>query len=760
MSIHSSHQENVRLSGHVVNVRYQSDESGWFAADIELDAGNLVRVTGTSAIALAPDFAISVTGKFVTNKYGQAFEAAEVEASPPRTALGIRRYLSGGTFTGIGTRTADAIVDHFGDQTLQILDHAPERLSEVQGLGKKKREALAQAWVEQAAMREIAIFALSQGITMKQIRKIIAAYGAQAASVIKADPYRLYREIEGIGFRTADAIARKLGVGFESPLRIQAGLRYTLEQATTAGHCCLPGAELLQACGDSLTYSDEGSSKRIPDELLRRSIKEALKQGDLVLDYLGDVPCVFLPWLHKAEDEIAKDLQRLMQSPPRDQPPPGLIDSIIQRAADSTGFILEPEQWDAVATALGAKVCVITGGPGTGKTTIQKVLLAAFQERGWTTLLCAPTGKAANRMIESTGFEAKTIHRLLEYKNGVFTRNRDTPLDCDVVCADEYSMPDVPLTASLLQALPDHARLVLIGDVDQIPSIGPGNVLADIINSSAVPVVRLTTVRRQAAQSAIIRAAHAIRQGIVPDLADFPSEDDISVVYIDDSTEAVPAIMDVLSAFVENDIARAEIQIITPTNRGPAGVHTINDAVADFMRDEPPATGENDGPSEAQHWPGNFSRFQPKDRTINTKNNYELEIFNGDIGTVIGITDVAAEEVARRTGSVPPKDQKALQVQFAQGLIPLLAEDLERLMLAWVISIHRSQGSEFNFLIVTLCMSHFVMLQRNLVYTAITRGKFNVVLVVQRRALEIAVANTSASRRHTRLKQILRSNTH
>lgn len=757
MSIHSSHKENVRLSGHVVNVRFQSEESGWFAADIELDAGNLVRVTGTSAIALAPDFAISVTGKFVTNKYGQAFEAAEVEASPPRTALGIRRYLSGGTFTGIGTRTADAIVDHFGDQTLQILDHAPERLSEVKGLGKKKREALVQAWIEQTAMREIAIFALSQGITMKQIRKIIAAYGAQAASVIKADPYRLYREIDGIGFRTADAIARKLGVGFESPLRIQAGLRYTLEQATTAGHCGLPGAELLQACGDALTYSNEGSTHRIPTELLRQCIKSGLKQGDLILDYLGEVPCIFLPWLHKAEDEIAKDLQRLMRFPPRDQPAPGSIDSIIQRASDSTGFILEPEQWDAVATALCSKVCVITGGPGTGKTTIQKVLLAAFQERGWTTLLCAPTGKAANRMIESTGFEAKTIHRLLEYKNGVFTRNRDTPLDCDVVCADEYSMPDVPLTASLLQALPDHARLVLIGDVDQIPSIGPGNVLADLINSSVVPVVRLTKVRRQAAHSAIIRAAHAIRQGIVPDLADFPSEEDISAVYIEDSTEVVPAIMDVLAAFVENDITKAEIQIITPTNRGPAGVHAINEAVADLMRDEPAAEFQSAGLDEPLPWPGAFSRFQPRDRTINTKNNYELEIFNGDIGTVVGMTEIPADESTPGNGDQPQKPRKALQVQFTQGLIPLLAEDLEKLMLAWVISIHRSQGSEFNFLIVALCMSHYVMLQRNLLYTAITRGKHHVVLVTQRRALEIAVRNTSATRRHTRLKQLLMS---
>lgn len=747
----------MRLSGHVVNVRYQSEESGWFAADVELDAGNLVRVTGTSAVTLAPDFAVSVTGKFVTNKYGQAFEAAEVEASPPRTALGIRRYLSGGTFAGIGTRTADAIVDHFGDQTLQVLDHAPERLSEIKGLGKKKRESFIQAWTEQAAIREIAIFALSQGITMKQIRKIIAVYGAQAAAVIKADPYRLYREIDGIGFRTADAIARKLGVGFESPLRIQAGLRYTLEQATTAGHCGLPGKELLEACGDALTYSNEGLDHRIPTELLRLSIKYSLKQGDLILDYIGDVPCIFLPWLYRAEEEIANHLKRLHRSPPRDQPPSESIDSIIQRASTATGFILEPAQWEAVATALSAKVCVITGGPGTGKTTIQKVLLAAFQERGWTTLLCAPTGKAANRMIESTGFEAKTIHRLLEYKNGVFTRNSDTPLDCDVVCADEYSMPDVPLTASLLQALPDHARLVLIGDVDQIPSIGPGNVLADIINSSAVPVVRLTKVRRQAAQSAIIRAAHSIRQGIVPDLQNFPSEEDISVVYIDDSTEAVPAIMDVLSAFIENGTARAEIQIITPTNRGPAGVHAINEAVADIMRERPIPDLDPEDPAENQPWPGPHSRFRPRDRTINTKNNYELEIFNGDIGTVVGLTEIPAKEVLARTGNQTLKAQKALQVQFSQGLVPLLADDLERLMLAWVISIHRSQGSEFNFLIVPICMAHFVMLQRNLLYTAITRGKYDVVLVAQRRALEIAVQNTSATRRHTRLKQLLHS---
>lgn len=751
MSIHSGEQAlRRRLSGQVINVRFQNEDTGWFAADVQLDNRRTIRATGISPISLSPEFAVSLTGIFIENKFGQVFEADEVEASPPRTALGIRKYLSGGTFTGIGTRTADAIVDHFGDQTLHILDHDPDRLSEVKGLGQKKRKALIQAWAEQSAMREISIFALSQGITMKQIRKIIALYGLQAAQVIKADPYRLYREIDGIGFRTADAIARKLGVGFESPLRIQAGLRYTLEQATTAGHCALPGKDLLQACEDSLRYSNEGLEQRIDHDLLRRNIKTALSDGTLIMDYLGAVPCIFLPWLYRAEQDIAEHLQRLVAGRPRDTPPKDSIEHIIKRASAASSIILEPEQWEAVATALRNKVCVITGGPGTGKTTIQKVLLAAFQERGWSTLLCAPTGKAANRMMESTGYEAKTIHRLLEYKNGVFTRNRDTPLECDVLCADEFSMPDVPLTSSVLQALPDAARLILIGDVDQIPSIGPGNVLADIINSGFVPVVRLTKPRRQAAKSAIVRAAHAIRQGQTPRLDNFPSSDDISVVYINEANDALSAVTDVVSALCQADLPRSQIQIITPTNRGPAGVHSINEAVAHLLRE---AVAESDSP-DLNDWPAPFTRFRPGDRAINTKNNYDLEIYNGDIGTVVRMTEipVTTDDASLANES---KTRKALEVQFQQGTVPLSSEDLDKLMPAWAITIHKSQGSEFNFLVIPLCMSHFVMLQRNLLYTAITRGKLHVVLVAQRKALELAVRNTAATRRHTRLGQLL-----
>lgn len=756
----------TRVSGIVQRVRFQNPATGWFAIEISGAGGQVTVMTGLCAVILAPDFSVAANGQMVAGKYGPEFRAVEVEASPPRTDAGIRKYLASGLFRGISTRMADSIVDHFGDLTLQVLDHEPNRLSEVPKLGPKKRETLIAAWRRDSELRQFTLFALSAGLTMRQIQRIHSTYGDEAAATIKADPYRLYRDIEGVGFRTADVIARKMQVAFDSPLRIRACLRFVLQEATQDGHCALPGRELLAKCQEALQVPDPnnlGSSLRVEIGAIRAQVRLALEAKDLTLDYLGNEPCVFLPWLHACEDAIAHHLVRIANSPARDTPTIAVMQVLLANALAETRLVLAPEQEEAVRQALQQKIVVITGGPGVGKTTITRVLLSTFRARGWSTVLCAPTGKAAKRMAESTGFEAKTVHRLLEYTGDNFTRDGDSPLEVDAVFADEFSMHDVWLAYALLDAMPDHARLVIIGDVDQLPSIGPGNVLGDIIASGAVRVVRLTRVYRQAEHSAIIRAAHAINAGDVPAIQAFPGNEDLSLVSIESNEECVPATVATIRALLEQGVAPSDIQVIIPMHKGPAGAGVLNEELRQLLR-VPVEPFSGSIPSDDPRWTPAFAKFSVGDRVIQGHNAYALGIFNGDIGVVQGLVETVEEDQAADTDDDEVrlnhqglKVRSKLRVAFFQGpTVDISRASLEALRPAYAITIHKSQGSEFPVLVMPLCKSHFVMLQRRLFYTGLTRGKRQVVLVAQPSAMKLATSRNDAQKRNTRLAQCIR----
>ena len=714
------------LAGLVERVTYQNAENGFCVIRVKARGHReLITVVGHAAAISAGEW-ITAAGDWVNDRtHGQQFKARFLKTSAPTSVEGIEKYLASGMIRGIGPVYAKKLLRTFGEKVFDVIEAEPDRLREVDGIGPVRASRIVAAWAEQKVVREIMVFLHSHGVGTARAVRIYKTYGADAVQVMSENPYRLARDIRGIGFKTADAIAMKLGVDKTAMIRVRAGISYALTEAMDEGHCGLPSAELMPLAEKLL---------EVPQNLIGTALDLELADGTVIADRLGETDCVFLASLHRAERAVAERLLTLTRGklPWASIDPDKAIPWIERR----TGLRLAESQKAAVAIALGSKVLVITGGPGVGKTTIVNAILRILAAKDVKLLLCAPTGRAAKRMNEATGFEAKTIHRLLEVdpKGGGFRRDTENPLDCDLLVIDETSMVDVLLMHALLKAVPDKAALLVVGDVDQLPSVGPGQVLADMIASAAVPVVRLTEVFRQAAKSQVTVNAHRINQGIIPDLRKPEAESDFYFVEADDPETAVPRIIELVS----NRIPRRfgldpirDVQVLCPMNRGGVGARSLNIELQAALN---PA---GDRKVERFGW-----TFAPGDKVMQIENDYDKEVYNGDIGYVTSVEPDDGELTAIFDGR---------PVTYGFG-------ELDALVPAYAATIHKSQGSEYPAVVIPVMTQHYTMLQRNLLYTGVTRGKRLVVLVGQKKAVAIAVRSVSGRRRWSKLREWLSAN--
>jgi exodeoxyribonuclease V alpha subunit len=710
------------LAGLVDRVTFHNAENGFCVLRVKARGQrDLITLVGHAAMISAGEF-VQASGSWANDRtHGLQFRASFLKATAPTTTEGIEKYLGSGMIRGIGPVYAKKLVRAFGEAVFDVIQQEPSRLREITGIGPKRAERIIAGWAEQKVIREIMLFLHSNGVGTSRAVRIYKTYGTDAVRLISENPYRLARDIRGIGFRTADQIATKLGIEKTALIRVRAGVSFALAEAMDDGHCGLPYEDLLALTRELLD---------VPVELVDTALGLELQDGTVMADEVDGLRCTFLAGLYRAEREIAERLKRLAAGTPHW--PSIDVDKAIPWVEKRTRLALADSQKAALRAALGSNVTVITGGPGVGKTTLVNSLLKILLAKGVVIALCAPTGRAAKRLSESTGLEAKTIHRLLETdpRTGAFRRTEEAPLDCDLLVVDETSMVDVPLMRALLRALPESAALLLIGDVDQLPSVGPGQVLADIIASGAVPVVRLTEVFRQAAESRIIVNAHRINNGLMPDLAPAESGD----FYFVDAADAEDGVRKVL-AIVQDRIPKRfgldairDIQVLCPMIRGGLGARSLNIELQKVLNPPGEIRIERFG------W-----TFCPGDKVMQVENNYDKEVYNGDLGVVSQID----------------MEEGELHVDFDGRDVTYDVGELDELVLAYAATIHKSQGSEYPAVVIPLTTQHYPMLQRNLVYTGVTRGKRLVVLVGQRKALAIAVKGARTRKRWSKLQDWL-----
>jgi exodeoxyribonuclease V alpha subunit len=713
------------LNGVIERVTFHNPDTGFAVLRVVARGRRgLVTVVGNLPSAVAGEY-FEASGVWVQDReHGEQFKADELRCTPPHTAEGIEKYLGSGLVKGIGPHFARRIVSVFGDRTLAVIDESPTFLQEVKGIGPRRIQLIRESWREQKAVRDIMVFLQSHGVGTARAVRIYKQYGDNAVEQVRANPYRLATDVWGFGFQSADELAGRLGIDRQSPLRARAALRYVLQQLSQdKGHVGFPEAGVVEA---TVALTEIGQ------EVVTAAVETEREAGDVVREPGGDEPWLYLKPLFLAELGVARALHRLQEG---GHPLPAINrDVALQWVQKKMGVELAATQRDAVSRATRDKVLVITGGPGVGKTTIVRAILEIFSARKQRCALCAPTGRAAKRLNETTGREAKTIHRLLEFDPafGGFKRDANNPLDLDLLVVDEASMVDVVLMYQLVRAVPAHACLVLVGDVDQLPSVGPGRVLADVIESQTVPVVRLTEIFRQAGQSWIVRAAHAIKHGELPQSAP-PNRGDYYFI----EAQTPEAVTERIVTMVRDRIPQRfgldpfrDIQVLTPRNSTELGSQALNLRLQAVLN---PGRG---GPEvERFGW-----TFRVGDKVLQTTNNYKKEVFNGDIGRVVAIEQTDRELVVDFDG-------KSVVYDFGE---------LDELTLAYALTIHRSQGSEYPAVVIPLHTQHYVMLQRNLFYTALTRGKRLVAVVGTHKALEMAVRRQDTSQRCSSLARRLR----
>jgi exodeoxyribonuclease V alpha subunit len=716
------------LQGQIERITFHNEENGFGILRLKVPGyRELVTAVGNLMSPL-PGQVINATGEWTTHrKFGEQFKIVQYITLVPATVAGIEKYLGSGLIKGIGPIMAKRIVKLFGRETLDIIEESVDRLGEVEGIGEKRLGMIQKAWTDQKQIREVMVFLQGHGVSAGYATKIFRHYGNQSIEVVKENPYRLAMDIFGIGFITADKIADKLGFPKESPLRSEAGIIYVLNQLSDEGHVYYPLESLIEKSIEIL-----GVERKIISEALsalssvRRIVIESLPEDDEGM--ARETTAVYLFTFHACETGIASRLNILMET--RQLRRTIESEKAIQWVQDQLSLSLAPNQIKAVKSALECKVMVITGGPGTGKTTIIKAILTILERLDIEILMAAPTGRAAKRMSEATGREAKTIHRMLEFspKTGRFQKDEKHPLKCDLVIVDEASMIDTILMYHLLKAVPIHSTLILVGDVNQLPSVGPGSVLKDVIDSGTVPVVRLTEIFRQAQDSSIIVNAHLINRGTMPNI-ESPREgrNDFYFIRKTEPEDVLKILLELVckripSAFGFDPLDG--IQILTPMNRGMVGTMNLNKELQKAMN------------------PGDYGvmragrSFREQDKVMQIRNNYDKEVFNGDIGRIIQI-DAENQEVI---------------IVFDGREVVYDYSELDEVVLAYAVSVHKSQGSEYPCVVIPLLTQHYVLLQRNLLYTAITRGKKLVVVVGSKKALAIAVKNNKTQNRFTFLK--------
>jgi len=708
----------TKLRGVVEHITYQNPENGWSVMKVKVkDYKDLVTLTG-SLLDVPVGSVLLCDGQWkVDARYGQQFVVESWEEVMPATIYGIEKYLGSGLVKGIGPVYAKAIVSRFGLETIDVIENDIERLLEVPRLGRKRMEKIRESWEKQKDIKEVMVFLQGYGVSTAYAAKIYRQYQKDAIKTVKENPYKLADDIWGIGFKTADGIASKMGYENNDPRRCRSGILYTLNRLAEEGHVYAEPEQLVTAAKE-LLQADE--------EPIRKAVADMIEAKDLIAD--NDV--LYLPPFFHAENGSAKRLTTLLSE--------SLFSDMAAEEAvpygnqPDNGIVYDEVQQAAIRQALESKVMVLTGGPGTGKTTTTQGIIAAFKSRGMQILLAAPTGRAAKRMTEATGMEAKTIHRLLEYNpmDG-YKRNDENPLEGDVLIVDECSMIDIMLFYNLMKAIPESMRLILVGDIDQLPSVGAGNVLRDIIDSRQIPVVRLTRIFRQAQSSRIVMNAHAINAGQFPNISNGRNTDFFFIKAED--AEAIPQL---IVSLVRERLSKAygykpkEIQVLTPMQRGNVGAGNLNTELQTALNPSGPALTR-----------GGYT-FRQGDKVMQIRNNYDKNVFNGDIGFI------SAVDTSERT----------LSVIYDGRVIEYDVSELDELTLAYAVTIHKSQGSEFPVVVIPVTMKHYVMLQRNLIYTGITRAKKICVLVGTTKALAYAIHNQTVSRRNTKLKERLNNN--
>ncbi|MCR5335776.1 MAG: ATP-dependent RecD-like DNA helicase [Synergistes sp.] len=756
----SASLSETELKGQVERITYHNAENGYTVLRLSVPGhSELITVVGTMPEP-APGEMLSVSGRWEKDpRYGMQLRAVRCEPAVPAGAEGVEKFLASGLIRGVGPATAKKIVEFFGDETLFVLDEEPERLLQVKGINEKKAGDIAQSWREQRDIREAMVFLQGYGIGAGYAMRIFRRYGSATVAALKENPYCLAQDVYGIGFTTADKIAARLGIAHDSPLRVRAGVRYVLNQMTGEGHVFVPSDILAAQSAQTLA---------VGTGLAAEGIAQAAAAGNIMLENYTDKDgtereAVYLPAFHYAETVSAKNLINLADEPYNRQ----FVDceKALPWLEREMGITFADAQKEAIKMASSSKVMVITGGPGTGKTTIIRAVMHMREAGGFNVMLAAPTGRAAKRMAEATGHEAKTIHRLLEYNGaaaqpfeqasalsgaGVFMRNETNPLRCDLLIVDEASMIDQILFHHLLKAVPPAASLIFVGDVNQLPSVSPGNVLKDLIDSGICPVAELREIFRQGRESSIIVNAHRINGGLMPLLSE-DAKDRISDFYFIEP--AMPAkeelsedeyrslldakVMQTIKRLVSENIPNRfgfdpvnDIQVLSPMHNGMLGTKRLNIELQRLLN-------KGHGASVQR-----LDRvFREGDKVMQIKNNYEKDVYNGDIGTV---TEVDGEE-------------SRVTVKMETGTVTYEFAELEELVHAYAVSIHKSQGSEYPAVVIALLTQHYIMLQRNLLYTAVTRGKKLVVIVGQKKALRMAVENDRMRTRYTRLAERLKN---
>ena len=709
-------KQTERLRCVVERITYQSDGYSVLKCAAK-DYSDLVTVVGTM-----PDThvgaVLTLGGWWKTDsRYGRQFQVVTFEETLPATVYGIEKYLGSGLIRGIGPKYAKLIVNTFGKDTLDVIENEPDKLISVPGIGRKRVEGIKKSWADQKEIKNIMLFLQEHDVSTALAAKIYKQYGAESLEVVQENPYRLADDIWGIGFKTADQIASRLGFEKEKFVRLRSGLMYTLNKLAEEGHCYATRGQLLDT-GSRLLEVDAS--------LLSMTLDEMIRTEDVKTTPITEDTAIYLPPFFYSEVGTENRLRSILRAPASGQ---------LSMTLEEGTVAYDPVQLEAIRTATESKIMILTGGPGTGKSTTTLGIIRAF--RGQRILLAAPTGRAAKRLSEVTGMEAKTIHRLLEFKPPEgYKRTEDNPLEGDVLIVDEASMIDEVLMYALLRAVPDTMRLILVGDVDQLPSVGAGNVLRDMIDSRAFPVVTLTKIFRQAASSRIITNAHRINHGEYPDLSNARGTD-----FFFQSVEEPEAAVSLITDLVKNRLPRfyrvepQSIQVLTPMQRGAVGAANLNQVLQEAVN--PPVTDRLGNTTPELHRGG--TAFRPGDKVMQIKNNYDKEVFNGDIGTV---------------RSVSPED-RTLTVAFDQREIAYDVTELDEVVLAYATTVHKAQGAEYPIVVMPVMMTHYAMLQRNLLYTGVTRAKKTLVLVGQKKAVGYCVRNVTVDKRNTLLAERL-----
>jgi exodeoxyribonuclease V alpha subunit len=723
---------HTELEGQIEKVTYSNEETGYTVATISVSGYRDPVVIVGRIMAPMPGEIISAKGVWVNHpRFGRQFKVEEYAKKVPATVVGIKKYLSSGLIKGIGPVMASRIVRKFGEKTLDIIEHKPDKLAQVEGVGPKRVEKIKKAWRDQREIRDVMIFLQSHDVGTGYAAKIFRQYGNSSISVVTGNPYRLATDIFGIGFNTADKIAEKLGFKNTAPVRVEAGILYVMNQLAEEGHVCYPYNLLVERCRETLQVDADTVIGAFASVVDSRMIVVEDPDGDIGR-FAPDKRAVYLARFYVSETGASENLAQIISTPKKIRLTDR--DMSIERVQKRIRLNLAQKQIEAIKAAISDKVMVITGGPGTGKTTIINAVIKVYEEVGARILLAAPTGRASKRMSEATGYPAKTIHRMLEFslQRGGFQRDQDRPLEVDVLILDEVSMMDTILMHHLLKAVPKDATLIMVGDVNQLPSVGAGSVLKDVIDSGRVPVVRLNEIFRQAGESRIIINAHKINNGLIPELGhEKKGLEDFYFIEQDDQEQ----VLEIIKELVINRIPRRfgldpidGIQVLSPMHKGTAGTENLNNVLQEVLN-----------PSKIMLIRGD-RKLRLYDKVMQIRNNYEKEVFNGDIG---------------RITEIDPEDQK-VTVTFDCQPVPYEYSELDEIVLAYAISVHKSQGSEYPAVVIPILGQHYILLQRNLIYTAVTRAKSLVVMVGSKKALAMGIKNDRIMERYTRLAERLK----